>query len=280
MRSIYSMLWVTVMTLILGMHPTEAAAPQQEATLVKANQVLTDSLRAQDQNVPNWLLDRAYAVAVLPEVIKGGVIFGGRYGTGVMTLRQADGSWSNPVFISIAGGSWGLQFGIQATDLILVFTSKASVEGLIGGKVTLGADASVAAGPLGRQSSAATDLVVRSQIYSYSRNKGFFLGLALDGSVISVDHKANANYYEKPGILASEITAPNAEINREPAKTFLATLKNRAATTDAPVQPSAPITAPAETSPDSTNQPITSPQSGGLITYPMEDKNPGSEPPR
>ena len=275
MRQLYIFLWSSLSVLLLGFSPSQAAAPRQEATLLNATQVLSELLNAPDQNVPHWLLDRAYAVAVLPEVIKGGLVFGGRYGSGVMSLRQPDGSWSNPVFITIAGGSWGFQFGVQSTDLMLVFTSKASVEGLIGGKVTLGADASVAAGPLGRQGAAATDIGMNSQIYSYSRNKGLFFGIALDGSAISIDHKAYASYYEKPGILASDITSPTASHTHESGEKFIATLLGRSVplTTPTPQPVATPSTPPAAKSEPS-------PQASGLVTYPMEDQKPGSEPPK
>ena len=252
------------------------AETRQETALTKSTQVLGDLLKAPDQNVPNWLIDRAYAVAVVPEVVKGGLIFGGRYGNGVMTIRKPDGTWSNPVFVTITGGSWGLQFGVQVTDLLLVFTSKASVEGLIGGKVTLGVDASVAAGPLGRQGSAATDINM-SQIYSYSRSKGLFLGIALDGSALTIDHKANASYYTKPGILASEITSPTAPRAPASSETFISTLTSKAQASTPPVKapepaiPNPPTPAPNNTQPS---------QPDGLVTYPMEDSKPGAEPPK
>ena len=276
MNTLRLSLWTTIAIFLLGIS-TSHAETSQEATLNKATKVLGELLQSPDQNVPNWLIDRAYAVAVVPEVVKGGLVFGGRYGNGVMTIRKPDGSWSNPVFVTLAGVSWGFQFGVQVTDLMLVFTSKASVEGLIGGKVTLGVDASVAAGPVGRQGSAATD-VNMSQIYSYSRNKGLFFGIALDGSALSIDHKANAIYYTKPGILASEITAPTAPRPQASGEAFIGTLTKKAP------QSASPMTPPAATSSPSTPNQITEPnnvsQANGLVTYPMEDSHPGAEAPK
>lgn len=249
------------------------AAPRQEAALLNATQVLSELRNAPDQNVPTWLLERAYAVAVVPSVIKVGLILGGRRGSGAMVVRQADGSWSNPLFVNLTGGSFGFQWGVQSTDVLLVFTSRASVEGLVGGKVTLGADASVAAGPVGRQTAAATDIGLNAQVYSYSRSKGLFIGVSLDGSAITIDNSANAAYYGKPGVLASEITSPTAPRAPESAANFIAALGGPpapASTVTPPVPPAQTVPAP---STPNNNQP------SGLVTYPMEDNKPGSEPP-
>ncbi len=249
------------------------ASPRQEATLLNITQVLTELRKAPDQNVPSWLLERAYAVAVVPEVIKVGLIFGGRRGSGAMVMRKPDGSWSNPVFINLTGGSFGFQWGVQSTDVVLVFTSKASVEGLVGGKMTLGADASVAAGPVGRQTAAATDIGLNAQVYSYSRSKGLFLGVSLDGSAITIDNTANESFYGKPGILASEITSPNAPPAPASANQFVAALGGVPA-----VAANKPATAPAPTATPSNSTPANN-EPSGLVTYPMEDNKPGSEPP-
>lgn len=264
---------------VTGLSTSALASPRQEATLLNATQVLNELRSAPDQNVPSWLLERAYAVAVVPNVIKVGLLLGGRRGSGMMVVRQADGSWSNPVFVNLTGGSFGLQWGVQSTDVMLVFTSKASVEGLVGGKVTLGADASVAAGPVGRQTSAATDIGLNAQVYSYSRSKGLFLGVSLDGSAITIDNSANADYYGKPGILASEITAPNAPRAPQSATSFIAALGSAPAAPAANSTPITPTPSPAPTAPNNPNNQPNNNQPSGLVTYPMEDNKPGSEPP-
>jgi len=273
--------WTAVLLMISTLTSTESfAAARQEATLLTATEVMNELRSAPDQNVPNWLLDRAYAVVVVPNVLKVSVVLGGRRGTGVMVIRNEDGSWSNPVFINLTGGSVGFQVGVQSTDVMLVFTSKAGIEGIIGGKVTLGADASVAAGPVGRQTEAATDVGLNAQVYAYSRNKGLFAGVALDGSALTVNHKYNAEYYKKPGILASEILSAKAPAASVAAKDFIVSLGQ------------GPIAAPSSTTGSTTIAPATSmsgssrsiakttSSGGGLVSYPMEDKSPGSEPPK
>ena len=138
-----------------------------------------------DVRLPDTLLAHAYGIAVIPDVTKVAFIFGGRHGNGVLVVRdKLNGPWSNPCFVSLTGGSWGFQAGAQSSDIILVFTTKRGIEGIAGGKITLGADASVATGPVGRQGSAATDITFNAEIYSYARTRGLFGGIALDGSVI------------------------------------------------------------------------------------------------
>src|SRR5690606_18143415 len=149
---------VAVVLLACAASLSAVAAERQEARLLTATQVLEELLQMPEQNIPTWLLERAHAVAVIPDVIKVGLGVGGRRGKGVLVVRKDNGEWSNPIFVNLTGGSFGFQVGVTSTDIVLVFTSRHSIEGIVGGKVTLGADASVAAGPLGRQSSAATDV--------------------------------------------------------------------------------------------------------------------------
>ena len=175
-----------------------------------------------DQRAPDWLLARAHGIAVIPNVVKVGLVIGGRGGKGVLVVRNAQGGWSNPSFITLGGGSWGLQAGVQSADLLLVLTTDRSIEGITGGKVTLGADASVAAGPVGRQTSAATDINL-SEVYSYSRASGLFAGIAFDGSVIAIDKKANAIFYGKPDIKTEDIFA-STEALPPAARRFIETL--------------------------------------------------------
>src|ERR1700686_4041836 len=169
------------------------AGAREEGRLLTATEVLQEVQAMPDEQLPDALLSRAYGIAVIPDVTKVAFIFGGRHGRGVLVVRdKLNSPWSNPTFVSLTGGSWGFQAGAQSSDIILVFTSKTGVEGIAGGKLTLGADASVATGPVGRQGSAATDMTFHAEIYSYARTRGLFGGIALDGSVISVDRPANA----------------------------------------------------------------------------------------
>jgi lipid-binding SYLF domain-containing protein len=251
------------------------AGERQDARLVIATRVLNELLQMPEQNIPSWLLERAHAVAVIPAVIKVGLGVGGRRGKGVLVVRKDNGSWSNPVFVNLTGGSFGFQVGVQSTDVVLVFTSRHSIEGIVGGKVTLGADASVAAGPVGRQSSAATDIGLSAQVYSYSRASGLFAGVALDGSALTIDHRSDESFYGRPGVLASEIVRDDAPAAPEPAQSFIAAVQNSASGTLRAPAAAAPAPSPSGSS-ESAAQPT---QEGGLTTYPMEDPEPGQEPP-
>ncbi len=198
------------------------AGAREEGRLLTATEVLQEVQAMPDQQIPDALLSRAYGIAVIPDVTKVALIFGGRHGNGVLVVRdKLTAPWSNPTFISVTGGSWGFQAGAQSSDIILVFTSKAGIEGIAGGKLTLGADASVATGPVGRQGSAATDLGFNAEIYSYARTRGLFGGIALDGSVISIDRSANASLYGKSGVTATEIFSGLAPAAPATAQRFL-----------------------------------------------------------
>lgn len=176
------------------------AGPAQAATELDyrvdtSTQILQDLQRIPENAVPPALLGRAYAVAVIPSVIKAGFILGGTYGKGIVVARRADGTWSNPAFVQLTQGSLGFQAGAQSTDLVLVFKTQRALDGLSRGKITLGGDASIAAGPVGRQATASTDLQMASEIYSYARSRGFFAGVSLQGGVLSMDRKSNGLYY-------------------------------------------------------------------------------------
>ena len=175
---------------------TALASPTKELKRAQtATTVLQTVLNTPDSRIPDQLLREAHAIAVFPEVVKAGLIFGGRHGRGLVSVRAADGTWSNPSFVRITGGSFGWQAGVQAADVVLVFRSEAGVNNLVNGKFTLGADASVAAGPVGRQAQASTDEELNAEIFSYSRARGLFAGVAIDGSVLSIDHGANRDVY-------------------------------------------------------------------------------------
>jgi lipid-binding SYLF domain-containing protein len=198
------------------------AGAREEGRLLTATEVLEEVQAMPDQQIPDALLSRAYGIAVIPDVTKVAFIFGGRHGNGVLVVRdKLTSPWSNPVLISLTGGSWGLQAGAQSSDIILVFTTKTGIEGIAGGKLTLGADASVATGPVGRQGSAATDMSFNAEIYSYARTRGLFGGIALDGSVISIDRSANASLYRKSGVSATEIFSGQAPAAPATAQRFL-----------------------------------------------------------
>jgi lipid-binding SYLF domain-containing protein len=161
----------------------------------KAITVLAQIQQAPDHAIPHDLLRNAKAIVVVPNVIKAGLIFGGRHGRGLVSIRSADGTWSNPVFVSLTGGSVGFQAGVSSTDVVLVFRTEKGVDSLVDGKFTLGVDAAAAAGPVGRNAHASTDAQFKAEVYSYSRSRGLFAGVALDGSVLRIDYDADAAVY-------------------------------------------------------------------------------------
>ncbi len=175
---------------------TAAANPELDRRLREAERVMKEVMMAPDQSIPEEMLAKCKAIAIYPSVLKGGFIFGARYGRGVILKRDAaTGQWGPVAFSTIGGGSWGLQIGGQLNDFILVILNDNGLEGLLSSSLTLGADASVAAGPIGRSSEAATDLSLRAGIFSYSRSRGLFAGVALDGAVLTQDNNSNFEYY-------------------------------------------------------------------------------------
>jgi lipid-binding SYLF domain-containing protein len=177
-----------------GILSAKSVTDQREKA-TKAAEVLTEIMQAPDQGIPNELMERAEAIAVFPHVVKGAFGVGGEYGHGLVSQRMANGSWSAPSFIKIGGGSFGLQIGASSTDIVLVFTDRKGYEGLLSGKVKLGADAAVAAGPVGRNAQVGTDIKLDSPVFAYSRSKGLFAGIALDGAVVTIDDSANEAVY-------------------------------------------------------------------------------------
>ncbi len=171
------------------------AASRSENRVTDAIDVLQDFTAIPEQGIPPNLLANAHAVAVIPGVIKAGFGLGGRYGKGILIVRQDDGAWSNPTFVTLGGASFGWQLGAQSTDLLLVFKDDRSIQHIAEGKLALGGDASIAAGPMGRSTSAATDQRLTAEIYSYSRSRGLFAGISLDGTWIGMDRKSNEEYY-------------------------------------------------------------------------------------
>ena len=182
-----------------------ATASEQDDTVRKATTVLDKIMEIPESAIPPNLLSNAYGIAIIPEVIKGAFIIGGRYGEGVLLVRDSEGGWSNPTFLSIGGGSLGWQIGGQSTDVILVFKSQSSIENIKKGKFTLGADAAVAAGPVGRRVEGATDVMLQAEILSYSRSRGFFAGVSLEGSVLNILWKDNTAYYGRDSVTVDDI---------------------------------------------------------------------------
>lgn len=242
-----------------------AAATDEEAMIEKSLTVLRDLQAIQDTKIPDMLLSRAEGIIILPANVKVGLIFGARFGNGVMLVRNTDRSWSNPVFVSTGGGSWGFQAGGQVSDIVLVLTTRDSVEGITDGKLTLGADASVAAGPVGRTAMASTSLTFDAEVYAYSKSQGLFAGVSLEGNGIFIWKKANKRFYDgdasAAAILASKTVppAPAPELVAEVTRMTSGAVQSVAGDAAKPAEPATPATE--------------------AKTYPLPDPEPGAEPP-
>jgi lipid-binding SYLF domain-containing protein len=171
------------------------AAPTEEERARDAVRVLSEIQQIPEQSIPDKLLDEARGIVVIPDTIKAGLVLGGRRGHGLMSVKSADGTWSNPVFVTLTGGSIGFQAGVQSADIVLVFRNDRSLDDIVNGKFTLGADAGVAAGPVGRNAAAATDGQLKAEIWSWSRARGLFAGISLDGAVLQIDRDSQATIY-------------------------------------------------------------------------------------
>jgi lipid-binding SYLF domain-containing protein len=207
------------LALILALSPAAAGPAGQAAGKNAADQikkvedairVLEEMVQESDKSIPESLIRNCSGIAIIPDVIRAGLVIGGRHGRGVLLVRSKAGGWSDPAFIDIKGGSIGWQAGVQSADVILVFRTPRSIENITKGKFTLGADAGIAAGPLGRTAEASTDAELKAEILSYSRSRGLYAGLTLQGSSIQEDRKANRDFYGRE-ISPKDIFAGKAE---------------------------------------------------------------------
>ncbi len=189
----------------------------------KASTVLQEIMATPDKGIPNEVLEHAKCIAVVPHLVKGGFVFGAEGGSGVATCRTGHG-WSAPVFFNIAGGSWGLQIGVEGVDLVMVAQNDKGMQDLLSSKFKLGASGSVAAGPVGRHASADTDWKMNAEILTYSRAKGIFAGISLNGAVISRNDDAMRAMYgsavSSQSVLDGQVKTPSA------AHPFIAAVRN------------------------------------------------------
>jgi lipid-binding SYLF domain-containing protein len=197
---------------LIGIGSATAAVPASEVKrLNEAAQVVSELRAAPDNGIPEDLWNKAACVVVIPSMKKAAFVFGGEYGKGVMSCRNGN-AWSAPVFMQLAKGSWGLQIGAQAIDLVMLVMNREGADKMLNNKVTLGADAAVAAGPVGRAGTAATDAQLTAQVLSYSRTKGVFAGIDLSGGVLRPDKDVNDKVYgaskAAAEIVASTMTTP------------------------------------------------------------------------
>jgi lipid-binding SYLF domain-containing protein len=188
----------------------------EDAKVQASTAVMKEIMEIPESSIPPSLLASAHGIAIFPDLLKAGFIFGGRYGVGVMLIRNEDRTWGNPVFFRLIGGSIGWQIGAQSSDVILILKSIRSLDAICGGKFTLGADASIAAGPCGRLAEADMDVLLRAEILSYSRSRGLFLGLSLEGAAIQVDYGATGAFYNMPGLLPTDILRNRSAVTAPP----------------------------------------------------------------
>jgi len=221
-------IWISLVATVVVASASYADNKKEVDRVENSGTVITEILAIPD-NIPQDLLDKAECVVVLPSVVKFAIGIGGSYGRGVMTCRSGEkfnGPWGAPTMIALEGGSFGLQLGGQATDFVLLLMNARSAESVLTSKVKLGGDAAAAAGPKGRDASAETDATLRAEILSYSRSRGLFAGISLEGSTLRPDNDANKNLYgqELPAkdiVLKGVVPAPPS------ARQLLATLNNR-----------------------------------------------------
>ena len=186
------------MTALLASPVAARADNDEEKRVTESMAVLETLVRAPDQGIPEHILTRAEAIVVIPSLVKGGFIVGAQHGRGIMSVRNREtNTWSAPGFVALTGGSIGWQIGVQATDLVLLVMNRDGVKDLLDTEFKVGANASVAAGPVGRTGEASTDASLSAQILAYSRTRGLFAGLALEGASLRIDRDANEKFYGK-----------------------------------------------------------------------------------
>jgi lipid-binding SYLF domain-containing protein len=199
-----------------GENKATSSAPQKTTDeaeeVLEAAEVLTELMNIKEGGIPDELMERADGIAVIPKVVKAALGIGGKWGDGLMSRRMPNGQWSAPVYIDVRGGSFGLQIGVDSTDLVLVFNDEKGIDALVDGKLELGAEASIAAGPVGRAARVGTDLKLESAIFSYSRSKGVFAGVSLGGTVVVIDDSDNEKAYGKK-VSAQELLSGRVQEN-------------------------------------------------------------------
>jgi len=193
------------------------------ARLDDSSKILNELLNTPDKGIPDKVFASAKCVAVIPSMVKGGFVFGAEHGRGVATCRTDKGAWSAPAFFVITGGSWGAQIGVESSDLVLLIMNDRGMQDLLSSKFKLGANGAVAAGPVGRDAEASTDWKMKAEVLTYSRTRGLFAGLTLDGAVIKPDESSTVALYERNvgfrEVLMGHVRPPAA------ADHFLATVR-------------------------------------------------------
>ena len=233
---------LVVVASLAFLHPPVAAQMQMSGgqaelqTVNSARETLDEFGGLAIESIPPTMFARAEGVAIFPDMIKGGFILGVNFGRGVLMVRRPDRTWSPPVMVTMGGGSLGFQAGVQSADIVLVFATPRSLNGILNGqKVTLGADASVALGPIGRQANAGTDAKLGAEIYSYARSRGLFLGVSINGADLSVDNNANSMLYGRFGVTPADVFAARGLAFHNEVKVLIDDLNARSQVAAQPV---------------------------------------------
>jgi lipid-binding SYLF domain-containing protein len=239
---------------VASLGPAQAQRNDNER-FVNAAKVLELFTTDEEHGIPTDILQRARGIAVIPNLIRGGFVFGGRRGRGVLAIRSPNGEWSNPAFVTLTGGSFGAQFGAESADVVLVFANDRAVRNIASGKFTLGGDATAIAGPLGRRTS--TAVTGRAEVYVYMHSRGLFAGAAFEGTRLDVDQEASSAFYRNTGgvpLGAQTVQTPTA------ALPFLDALRTAAVLAGTP----------ASVAPADGRSPSPSPESEEAVTFPLE----------
>ena len=249
-------------TLVVGARPS-AAETSDSDRLIRASEVLVKFTAEDEKAIPTALLERAHGVAVIPSLVRGGFFIGGRRGRGVLSVRETDGQWSNPAFITLTGGNIGLQFGAEWADVVLVFENEQSVKNMASGKFTMGGDAAAVAGPLGKRATAA--ITGKAEVYIYTRSRGLYAGAAFEGARLDIDEDGNKTFYSGDDHAA---LGPPTAATPTAARQFIDTLHGVSTPGAAP-----PPTTTTTTTTTTTN--ASAPSSGGsaeeAVIYPLDE---------
>lgn len=187
----------TALLLAVLLFSISVSAQEKELKKIEASTKVLKDFGQMKESIPSQLLEVTEGIIIIPKMINAGLVVGGKRGKGVAMVKNENGSWSDPVFITLTGGSFGFQAGVQAVDLVLIFKNKESLMDISKASFTLGGDLSVAAGPVGRSSSASTDYKLEAEVYSYSRSKGLFAGISLSGAALEIDNQAISDFYKQ-----------------------------------------------------------------------------------
>ncbi len=209
---------------ILFMLASAASSLTKEAERLRSASTVVTDFGAMKENIPQELIEQSKGIVIIPRLINAGLGIGGKRGRGVAMVKLDDGRWSDPVFVTLTGGSIGPQIGIQSVDLILVFRHKSVLTRVKNGDFTIGGDASAAVGPVGRSTSANTDYKLEAEVYSYSRSRGLFAGISINGANLSIDKDADAEYYGRD--MGTRDIFETAKSNTEAVKALKESLRN------------------------------------------------------